>query len=39
MENLAPQGFLVTAIGSEEKIEWDETKTSEKESKKEKTED
>jgi hypothetical protein len=39
MENLGPQGSLETAPGIEEKIKWEETKTREKERKKEKTED
>jgi hypothetical protein len=39
MESLAPQGFLKTAIAMEEKIKWDETKTSEKGRKREKTGD
>jgi hypothetical protein len=39
METLAPQGFLETVIGMEEKIKWDETKTSEKGRNREKMED
>jgi hypothetical protein len=39
MENLALHGSLKIALGMEEKIKWEETKTSEKEHKKEKTED
>jgi hypothetical protein len=39
METLAPQGSLKIGIGTEEKIEWVETKKSEKERKKEKTQD